>query len=1302
MSIFSNKMLSNIARICGAIIFTAFIFMNQDSVSADFPGSTAKTGGDFDFGEWREMVSEIDLQTRNSNYPGVWRRYFNANSDNCARNYIQIWGPLGIRTRMHDKTWANEAAFKRAWPELLLDPDGNLVLDAFEVVSVSENSPAYGHVQSGDLLLAMDGEIFKTSTRLFDGEIRYHHQERRGLEMHAGLLLDRAEGRGKVSFDLLRPPGWTEVWSGPEISADGEDVVDIQIPIQEYNSAVRLYIEATRDDNGWCWANVIRPRFLTVSGEVDLSEPEMIASQSTGWGSIERGRDVAGNPIMVDGSHEPRSIGNHADGYFEWRVPDGTKEFRAQVRRVHDRAVGFRARVETEEGPPLIKESIYTELLRGEELGRGGLTETHIDLPVTPGEEITVQLEVTRGNNGHCHAELIEPVFIGTEGEMPMAQISMTSQDSGWGGVHIGSQHDGGKITYDGRTVENAVWYHAPGQLSWKVPEGVERFRAVLRSRENANGQRVVVRSSTVEAQLPKELRPIHEVVSFEIPRIGSFQEGNFPERCPKSDLVARMTAAWLADKQRPDGSWRRAAGYTHNGYDTAYAGLGLLSTGNPEYEDHIRKAAHYIAFQFPQDDWAIPHSMLVMFLAEYWLRTGDDEILPSLQSLVGIATSEFIAGDWTAGHKRHPGYGGWGLSAGGSHMALAVALAELTPVEIEPYLLRNILDRVQELAPTGYVPYGRETGDRVFTARKQGASFSGRHGPYLIAALVGGGTSSFTENASLMYSRGGVGGIDQGHATATMSTTWGLLAAANVGSGTLARHMEALEWKMTMMRTWEGGYEQSSYRLELVTGEGLLPEYIRAGAYLMIYNSHKRNMAMTGSAKYRSSTERSVAEIPHRDAATLSYYQRNWGVVDAILGDRSPALLKRGLDRLLSIGQEEGVFDNLFKFLLASAPPVAAEILGIEDLPVRLRSYLAEMVVGADFRLSIEPERDGGDTVPGSWNIRLNAQYPFSGYFWQADNTEKQSWRQNPPLPMEGKVEILTLDGELLGSLPIKKDFGGDSWHTRDESLTMDGPEEVPVDLIARIRYTLGEHQISYDRPVIGGGHEPGNREKGRKLLGDRRVMVPGELDRDVNGWSASFKLPSGQYVSAASQGVILQVRQGDREWNAPGRVASVPRGARGMFEFSSGWHRMEARVGSLQIAGDGLRLPPGSVAVADRLLNSSERDSLFDFDSDTGIPLSFSEDLSEPLKIDLDMPRREKIRAIDIRLEPGNNILMEVQTREDDGSWRTILRTRTGWRLRSFAATETSRLRIMLTRMSERAQRESKLTELHLIRER
>lgn len=93
--------------------------------------------------------------------------------------------------------------FRGMFPKSLLDPNGDPVANVYVVTQVIEGSPAEKYVNKGDVILGIDGQPFKTSLSLDVPYGPYQFQDSRGLDMHAGLLVDKAEGAGKITLNLI-------------------------------------------------------------------------------------------------------------------------------------------------------------------------------------------------------------------------------------------------------------------------------------------------------------------------------------------------------------------------------------------------------------------------------------------------------------------------------------------------------------------------------------------------------------------------------------------------------------------------------------------------------------------------------------------------------------------------------------------------------------------------------------------------------------------------------------------------------------------------------------------------------------------------------------------------------------------------------------------------------------------------------------------------------------------------------------------------------------------------------------------
>lgn len=62
--------------------------------------------------------------------------------------------------------------------------------------------------------------------------------------------------------------------------------------------------------------------------------------------------------------------------------------------------------------------------------------------------------------------------------------------------------------------------------------------------------------------------------------------------------------------------------------------------------------------------------------------------MLPAIRNGVQRMKNEVLYGDFVTGHGIHPGYRGTGVSIGGSHMCLFLALASKTPARTEDGVL--------------------------------------------------------------------------------------------------------------------------------------------------------------------------------------------------------------------------------------------------------------------------------------------------------------------------------------------------------------------------------------------------------------------------------------------------------------------------------------------------------------------------------------------------------------------------------------------------------------------------------------
>lgn len=1031
---------------------------------------------------------------------GIHGGWFNGGNEGVAKGYITTWGPLGLRTYMHDRAWSREQAFLDRAPDLLRTAEGELFANAFEVLEVLPGSPAEGHLQPGDLIVGMEDQSLLSAEQVELPE-PYHHQGTRSLALHAGMLLDRAEGSGKVSFNILR-------------------------------------------------------------------NPKPVRKESGGW-------EVRAEEKF---SHHGNKPGH---------------EFEVEVRG--------------------------------------------------PGE---VRLTVDDGGNG-----------IGSDGfswkDVCLKQAGKVEPLSARKGVihHVGY----GRASYD---EETATWQaHATSEIRFTLPEG----SWTLTTTGIPSGYATV--TARIESRpilrMPKALVAQAKRIEFNIPKMGTFAEEP-GGGCVKTANIVAQQAAWLATQQQEDGSWQRPQGYTGNHYDTAWAGLGLMATGDVSFDQNIRRAADFLAFKAKPDGWAVPSSSVAIFLSEYWLRYGDDRILPALEVWVNCLLVESLTGDYTAGHGHNPGYRGTGVSTGGSHAAAAFAVASKTPIDFDTTVLDRMLRRVQELAPDGHVPYGRGRGRTDFApALDQGATYSGRHGPYLVASAVHGGPALFTENCIRMYAEGLKGGSDQGHATETLSTQWAFAAMAATDLQALRAHLAAMRWKITMRRCFDGGFCQSAFRLEYAGGESLLDYAIRSGSWLVALCAERRNLAITGHPKFRAQQLIDQPPVQHVDAMLHGQYLRDWAVVDAVLADRSPESLKAAIAELQTMSGQSDLRARMEELLKGQSRVIAKDVAVIDGVPPRIRAYLIEMLLGMNLRLTTTPV----DGEAGAFEIVIDQQFPLAGLELDADQLELLE------ASLKGSIRFIP-SGDLVPvpeEVPLDASEGvsWSNWHAKQSKVRVMGPTEAPFEIQAVFDFSLAGIPLRYERSVLfNQGEDYGNGEKERKVVNDRRVWVPGQLAQDHARWNASFVLPSGIKVAAATQGNEILVHQDAFEWISP-RDRSLPMNVRGEICYTSGWQRFEARVPEFRFSGEVPRIGVTSLRQGDVTASAELLDGLA---------------AAMPLKadgaIEVVLTEPATVRAFDLRADGVGSVVIEAMG--EDGQWQVIHLGRPGELIKRPVKVKTGKLRI------------------------
>ncbi len=215
------------------------------------------------------------------------------------------------------------------------------------------------------------------------------------------------------------------------------------------------------------------------------------------------------------------------------------------------------------------------------------------------------------------------------------------------------------------------------------------------------------------------------------IPVLGAYSK-TWPLDCQKSKRIVDEAAAFYADPKK----------FKQGGIPGALGCLFLLSTGDDQYLPRVK--AYFDAF--PKDVKAIGdhtwnNGYNGIACGEYYLRTGDDSVLPILQYYCDDAKARQKFGcGWTHwGRGIWPGYVAGGLmNPAGAQVLTTLLLGKECGVNVDEQTLLGSLRFFYRFAGHGTVPYGDHRGEG-------GLGSNGKDGMVAAAMQIAAGASGDT-----------------------------------------------------------------------------------------------------------------------------------------------------------------------------------------------------------------------------------------------------------------------------------------------------------------------------------------------------------------------------------------------------------------------------------------------------------------------------------------------------------------------------------------------------------------------------
>jgi len=337
------------------------------------------------------------------------------------------------------------------------------------------------------------------------------------------------------------------------------------------------------------------------------------------------------------------------------------------------------------------------------------------------------------------------------------------------------------------------------------------------------------------------------QTVIVKIPVLGAYSK-TWPLKCPKSDKIVRGFADYLA---KP-------------GSNTGFGGIGmlfLLSTGEDRDVAVVRKWARGLAKKAaPGYAWHLGYGGIP--LCEYYLRTGDPSVLPTIRKWVASAAQRQYLGGWAGrGGVAHVTYGGGGghLNAGGTAVVTFLMLAKECGVEVPDHTLHSALTHFYRFAGRGNNPYGDNRPELGFVD-------NGKNGN--LAFAMAAAASLTPDGEQSVYA----GARDAAAMTSFCTTTFMLHGHTGGGIGEIWRSaamgllhdkapkqyrefMDNRKWHYELSRRWDGSFG--------ILGGARYDNISWGAGYALAYTIPRKTLRITGEPKTKFVHEYRLPERP-------------------------------------------------------------------------------------------------------------------------------------------------------------------------------------------------------------------------------------------------------------------------------------------------------------------------------------------------------------------------------------------------------------------------------------------------------
>jgi hypothetical protein len=366
---------------------------------------------------------------------------------------------------------------------------------------------------------------------------------------------------------------------------------------------------------------------------------------------------------------------------------------------------------------------------------------------------------------------------------------------------------------------------------------------AIIEAERAENGGRLVLKVWRDGKIMP---------VTLQLRPIGAYS-ASAPWECAKTKAIIDTAAQAIAARGFTRTN-RKATVLPQKSIANLLDALGLLATGEAQYLPPVRDLAHRVGqpdtrFSFDGDQrlssWALAYQTL--FLAEYFLATGDEYVLPALTEFAStIALGRSGVGTWSHGlaDVKANGYHYGPPSAYGAMNQIGITCALSLVLAQECGIKRREIDEAVDRATSflrwyvdkGCIPYGDHPPSHYYDNHGRNSQAA------VLFDLIGDSTAAdyFTRMTLASYNQ-----REAAHTGHFFSWLWGALGAARGGQAAAQSFIRNTRWYTELERRHNG---ESIYQFQLAGQDpGKYRDWSTTGARLLQHCLPRKQLYITG-----------------------------------------------------------------------------------------------------------------------------------------------------------------------------------------------------------------------------------------------------------------------------------------------------------------------------------------------------------------------------------------------------------------------------------------------------------------------